>query len=146
MNETPDPLERELLAFRPSALSGELRQRIAGRLADSTAKKNRRFWSLGVIGGLAAACLVALFLGRGGSRSVDTGPPLVGSPTAPSGRPEDALPSLRAYRQALAQSPEAMETLLDRHAAHGYGPDPQLVRIHAFNRPDLEGRTLSGEL
>lgn len=66
MNETPDPLERELLAFRPSALSGELRQRIAGRLADSTAKKNRRFWSLSIIGGLAAAYLVALFLGRGG--------------------------------------------------------------------------------
>jgi hypothetical protein len=146
MNETPDPLEAELMAFRPPEVSPELRRRVAGRLASSTAEKDRRPWRIALAGGLAAACLAALFLGRDGGRGIDPGPAIVGPVTVPPGRAEDALPSLRAYRQALARSPADLDALLDRHAARAPGPDPHLVRIRAFNRPDLEVRAFSGEL
>ena len=145
MNETPDPLEAELRAFQPPEVSAELRRRIARRLAGSTAKKDRRLWRIALVGGLVAACLGGLFLAWGG-RSAGNRPAVVGPLIAPPGRTEDALPSLRAYRQALARSPEDLDALLDRHAARASGPDPQLVRIRAFNRPDLEVRAFSGEL
>ena len=151
MNETPDPLEAELRAFRPPEVSAELRGRIARRLADSTARRKPRLWGIAVVGGLVAAGLGGLFLGWGGwggwgGWSAGNRPVVVGPLMAPSGRTEDALPSLRAYRQALARSPEDLDALLDRHAARASGPDPQLVRIRAFNRPDLEVRAFSGEL
>ena len=138
MNETPDPLEAELLAFHPPEVSPELRRRIAERLASSTAKRHRRLWVIALAGGLAAACLGALFLAWGGGRIARQQPVAIGPLPAPPGRNEDALPSLLAYRQALARSPEDLDALLDRHAARASGPDPQLVRIRAFNRPDLE--------
>jgi hypothetical protein len=149
MNEPPDPLEAELRAFRPLEVSPELRRGIAGRLASPPAKNNQRPWRrIALAGGLAASCLAALVLTRGGGRGADTGPAIVGSPTAPAppGRTEDALPSLRAYKQALERSPEDLDALLDKHATHASGPDPQLVRIRAFNRPDLEALTFLGEL
>ncbi|SIO35098.1 hypothetical protein SAMN05444166_4007 [Singulisphaera sp. GP187] len=147
MNEIPDPLETELRAFRPTELSTDLKRRVADRLAGSTTKMNRRFGRIALAGGLtAAACLLALLLGRGGDRGADTKPAIVTPLPVPPDRPEDRLPSLRAYREALAQSPEALDRLLDRHAVRDHGLDPQLVRTRAFHRPDPEGRALTGEL
>jgi hypothetical protein len=133
MNETPDPLETELLAIHPRPVSAELRQHIAGRLAGSTTQHKRPLWQVALGGGLAATCLAALFLARGGGR-----PAVVGPLDVRPGRTEDELPSLRAYRQALARSPEDLDALLDRHTARGSRLNSQLVRIRAFNRPDLE--------
>jgi hypothetical protein len=146
MNETPDPLEAELAAFRPMDVSPELRRRIATRLSRSTAGPKRRLWTIALVAGLAAACLVALFLGRGGHRGVDRRPAIVGPPLVTSGRTEDMLPSLRAYRQALDRSPEDLEALLDRHAARSHGLASRLVRIRAFNQPDSERQAMTGEL
>jgi hypothetical protein len=145
MNEMPDPLEAELRAFHPPEVSAELRGRIARRLADSTARRKPRPLWIALVGGLVAAALGGLFLGWG-LWNADNRPAVVGPLTAPPGRTDDALPSLRAYRQALARSPEDLDALLDRHATRASGPDPQLVRIRAFNRPDLEVRAFSGEL
>src|SRR4051794_8644446 len=124
MNETPDPLEAELTAFRPTEVSPELRRRVAARLSRSTAGPRPWLGTIALVGGLAAACLVALFLGRGGRQRVETRPAIVGSPPVTSGRTEDTLPSLRAYRQALDRSPEDLEALLDRHATRGHGLEP----------------------
>lgn len=149
INELPDPFEAELQTFRPAEPSPALKPRIAGALADSrTRKKKQRLVNFALVGGLAAASLAALFFGRGdgnGPRNT-LGPPRVGSPTVPRDRPEDALPTLRAYQQALARSPEALESLLDRHAARGRQLATQLVRLRAFHPLDPEGQALTGEL
>lgn len=146
MNETPDPLEAELRAFHPPEVSDELRRRIAIRLTGSTAKKNRRLWKIALVGGLIAACLGGLLLGWGGGWMTPDQPIVGGPQIRPPVQTDDPLPSLRAYRQALARSPEDLDALLDKHAARASGPDPQLVRIRAFTRSELEARTFSGEL
>jgi hypothetical protein len=146
MNETPDPLETELRAFHPPEISAELRQRIAWQLARSSARRKPQRRAIVLSGGLAAACLAGLILWweRGHGTS---GPPVIAGPrNTPAIHPDDALPSLRVYRQALARSPEDLDALLDKHAARGFGPNPQLVRIRAFTRPDPEGKPTSGEL
>jgi hypothetical protein len=146
MNETTDPLDAELRAFQPPEISAELRQRIGRQLVGSAEQKDRRLWRIALAGGLAAACLGGFLLALG-SRNSGNRPAVVGPVIAPPGPTEDdVLPSLRAYRQALARSPEDLDALLDRHAARGSGPDPQLERIRAFNRPDVEVRAFSGEL
>jgi hypothetical protein len=42
------------------------------------------------------------------------------------------LPTAWAYHAAMAQSPEAVDTLLTRHARQVLCPEPELLRAHAF--------------
>src|SRR3954451_18100774 len=119
MNETNDPLEDELSAFRPIEVSPELRRRIAERLAHPAPLGSRRPWTIALAGAFAAAGLAAILLGWGvgpgvhvdHTRQADVGPP----PAAPAPRAdevEDPLPTLQAYRRAAARSPEDLDALL----------------------------------
>jgi hypothetical protein len=152
MSEEHDPFEAELAAFRPRELSPASQRRIAGRLADPSPRRSRWLWGLGLAGGMAAACLVAISRGwgPGGGQDLDTRPTIAVPTTAPPGVTEDVLPTHRAYQQALTRSPEDLNALLDRHAARGFGSgpgaDPRLVRIRAFALPDPEVRAFSGDL
>lgn len=64
MTELPDPLETELSALRPREASSTLRRHVAQRLARSSPVGSRLRWQLGVISGLAAACLAAIVFWR----------------------------------------------------------------------------------
>ena len=57
----------------------------------------------------------------------------------------DALPSLQAYQHALARSPDALDALLDKHAALGSGFHSGPVGIHAFAPGDELLQTWLGE-
>jgi hypothetical protein len=90
MKNERDPLEAELSALRPHAVSPELRQRIAERLVEKrdclraeepdfrkrtlTARCLSLFFNrrMALAGSLAAACLVAVLLRWGGGRGVDS--------------------------------------------------------------------------
>lgn len=146
MNETPDPLEAELAAFRPAEVSPELRRRIAAQMAGSTPKPGFRLRTIALAGGLAAVILAALLFGRSRGPGINNGLVVVGPTPSPSYHTDDALPSLRAYRQALARSPEDFDALLDQHATRNHGPDSELVRIRAFNSHDPGLQVISGEL
>ncbi len=152
MNEAHDPLETELQALRPHEPSLELRQRIADRLASLVPLRSRRLrrsviWGSALAAGVAAACLlvVAILLRR--EREVAIEPETPESP-----RPllanafDDALPTLWTYRRALAQSPEELDALLDRHAVLGPEPNSPLAPVRAFTRFDAELHALPGEL
>jgi hypothetical protein len=59
MSEAPDPLEEELSALRPEAVSPGFRRHIARRLAEVPPAPRPRLWRLALAGGLAAACVLA---------------------------------------------------------------------------------------
>lgn len=162
MNEPSDPLETELRAFRPIAVSPGLRRGIAERLATPPTQPRSRLGRIARIGSLAAAVLAALVLvaerGRGPGPVVENieprtpaqapAPAPAPNPTlaTPLESPQEALPSLHAYRRALARSTQDLEALLDRHAVQASGPALPLVRVSAFSRPDLAAQALAGEL
>ena len=103
MTDDLDPLEAELRALRPHEPSPALRRRLAADLAPP----RRWGWRLALAGGLAAACVaLVLFVNRGDRRAPA---PVVAAPPVPP-------PTVQAYRLALAQSPEALDELLDRQA------------------------------
>jgi hypothetical protein len=146
MNETPDPLEEELAALRPLEVSPALRRRVASRLADSPPVRSRWPWGIALVGAAAAACLAVALLGRGGDGDVAVSRAFVEPRPGPSARVEDAMPTLRAYQQALDRSPEELDALLDKHAARAPDRDPRLVRIHAINPSDRELQAFTGDL
>ena len=146
MNEPHDPLEAELASLRPHEVTPETRRRIAGRLANASPRGARRTWAIALGGGLAAACVAAVLLKRGGGEGVDAGRIPVAPRPAPTDRSAASTPSLQAYRHALARSPEALDALLDEHAARVPGPDPLLLQIHAFTPSAPEFEALTGEL
>jgi hypothetical protein len=112
MTPDTDPLERELRAFRPRPPSPELRTHIARRLNAAPL-----WWSRAALtGGLAAAgLLAAVILGWAPIRppAVRPNPPAVELAGTPP-------PTFAVYRRALAESPEALDRLLARHA-RGFG-------------------------
>lgn len=91
---------------------------------------------LALLGALVAAASIAMlvWLGRdrhGGKGNGEEGPAppqrvAVGPP------PADQLPTLWAYHRASLQSPEALEKLLDEHAAHVLASDSEPLRIGGF--------------
>jgi hypothetical protein len=143
MNESYDPLETELEALRPRGISPELKRRIAEHLAEAQAARQRLPWSPALAGALAAASLAAVLLGWSGR---DSEP----SPNDP--RPPvfvvngNAKPTVQAYRRALAQSPHALNALLDKHAARTLPSDSQRAPIRAFARSDEQYLSLGEEL
>jgi hypothetical protein len=145
-DETPDPLAEELAALRPHELSPAFRRRVAESLAGPRPVTSRWPWVVALAGGLAAAVLAVAILGRGGDPGVVTTRAIVEPRPGPAVQAEDAMPTLQAYRQALARSPEELDALLDKHAARAPGPDPRLVRIHASTPSDRELQALTGDL
>ena len=94
------------------------------------ARANRRRHAVLSALTVAACIAVLLLVGRhrnGGNREVGPAPPqefVV--------RPADRLPTFGAYRRASLDSPEALEKLLDEHAAHILASDSESLRIGGF--------------
>jgi hypothetical protein len=132
MSEAPDPLEAELSALRPQALSPGLRRRVAERLAESPRARRRWRWQFALAGSLAAACLAVVLIPWGGGRRVAPPPSSIRPQPAPVAEAEDSGPSVRAYQCALARSPAELDALLDKHAVVAPDPNPEFVHLGAF--------------
>jgi hypothetical protein len=145
MSEAPDPLEAELAALRLPELSPGLRQRVGERLAHVPTAKQRWLWRLALAGGLAAACLAAVFLWWGSGRQVESDPIAVQPQPAPPALVEDSGPTLLAYERALARSPEELDALLNQHARSAPEPNLERASIGAFTRLDAALHALPGD-
>ncbi|QEH35871.1 hypothetical protein OJF2_44280 [Aquisphaera giovannonii] len=146
MIEPGDPLESELREFRPAATSPALRRGVADRLAI----RRRRLRRVALAGGLAAAAgmIAAILVLAPRSGPVGGRIPGVAGPdgSAPAPAPDgDAMPSLRAYRRALARSAGDLDALLARHAGLGLGRGRDIVRVRDLRRPVGDGQILPGE-
>jgi hypothetical protein len=160
MSREHDNLERELQSLRPCGISSHLRERIAQCLAESDASDPdsrpvadsqgrsrdgmssvliRRFFRhelVGVVcGAVAAAIIAAILLGPADPA---VGPQAHnsrgGSDLSPAAADADA-PTLRAYQQAWAESPEALDLLLAQHASR-FGGSGRLAR-YSVSDPNL---------
>jgi hypothetical protein len=130
-----DALEAELRGFRPRPTSPALWGRIAERLAEPVATPSLLRQRLALAGGLIAAgvALVVVLHVAGPPRRVAPVPPRqVANRTA-------TPPSVRAYRQALARSPAALEALLDEQAVSAT-PAPSVTAFTTANRNFLTWR------
>jgi hypothetical protein len=141
MSDAPDPLERELAALTPPAVSPELRRRIADRLARPPAW--RRAWPLALAAGLVAAGVAVLVYPRGGGPVQPV--PVVPPAPAPAAEPASPEPTLIVYWRALARSPEELDAVLDEHATLAPDPNPEPVAAGAFARSDRQLRALIGD-
>lgn len=127
MSDELEQLERELASFKPAPVPRELKARIASAIeasgeshADSAAKpdvvarigpETRGSQTAGLVAMAAAiaACVVVMVN-------------VVSHPTSPEksagtiAANTPSVTSVASYRQALAESPEALERLLDRDA------------------------------
>jgi hypothetical protein len=133
MTESLDPLEMELLALRPRDVSRELQGRVAERL-HQRAWRYRPAWRAAVVGGLATAAgiLLALVLWLE-NRKTTMDPPVVSIPPQSRGVVEESRPTMQAYNRALAESPEALEALLDKHAGLLAGAGPSTKPVDIFS-------------
>jgi hypothetical protein len=108
-----DPLENELFSLRPRPVSDSLRRQIARRMdAEPTRRRS---------GALAAAACVALASGVAAlvfwpRTERPTGSIDRFATSAPI-EPDLSQPSIVAYQRAAADSVEAFDLLLERHAA-----------------------------
>ena len=125
--DTTDPLEAELRSYPPVAPSRAVAENVARALAGEG--RRVRPWRLfaGAAAALAA-CLVGAVAVWHVSHSSDHSAPgnIVSLATHPAtsatkatggNQLDDDRPSLASYRRALSRSPEAVDELLDRHAA-----------------------------
>ena len=131
-----DPLEDELAALRPRAVSPELRDGVAERLQARPAR--RWTWGLAAIGALTTVGVILSLQGKK-DRPPPPPPVVVPDPPAPVESPDPA-PSVLAYQRALARSPDELTALLDKHAA---APGP--VPVAAFPRSNATLDALIGD-
>lgn len=117
-----DPLEDELAALRPRAVSPELHRGVAESLKVQPAR--RWTWGLAVVGVLTTIGVILSLQGKK-DRAPPTPPVVVPAPTVPVESPDPA-PSVLAYQRALARSPDDLSALLDKHAA-APGPSPAAI-------------------
>ena len=139
MSDDFDGLEAELRGFRPRPTSPALRGRIAERLPETVPAPSSLRQRLALAGALIAAGLAFLLVlnivgpvKRNGHR-----PPQGMASSRPS------PPTVRAYRQALSQSPTALDALLDEQAvytAQPAGPTQPATAFAAGNRNFLSWR------
>ena len=110
-----DPLEDELSALRPQPVSADLRRRVGERLSAPPSSR-RWLWGIAIAGVLVAGGLIA-FVRPNRPEPAPPVPPAVVVPQPAPPESESPAPSVLAYRQALARSPEALDALLDQQAA-----------------------------
>ncbi len=117
MKQKRDELESELRSLIPAAPSDRMVNGIADQLAPaphSTAEQPS--WTFGAIAFAVAACLALVIIWYPRSTETTENPSL-----APVSSQREALlakpPTMLAYRQVLVESPDAVDELLDRHAA-----------------------------
>lgn len=146
MNPSNDPLEAELAALQPRDVSPVLGGRIRQSLGDPTRTGWRWPWNAALAGGLAAACVTAAVLGEWLGSDLWRKQDVIACPAALDEPSDDSLPTVRVYQQALARSPEALDTLLDQHGVRDLQPEPRGAEVYAFPRSDVEIRSLIGEL
>jgi hypothetical protein len=120
MSDAPDPLEAELSALRPRAVSPELRRRVASRLG----ARRRWAWGLTLVGVLTGAGVVVLV--APGPKKLAPPPPPAVAPASPApSEVESPAPTVLTFHRALARSPEELDALLDRQPANSDpGPMP----------------------
>jgi hypothetical protein len=145
MNDALDPLEAELSALRPHAISPELRRRVAGHLTETTIAK--RLWSRRIVlaGSLVGACVAAIFFLGDVVRRAERKPLVAQIQPA---RPDDieySCPTLLQYERALAHSSDELNALLDRDAGIGSRRNVELAQISAFLQSDDQVHALLGE-
>jgi hypothetical protein len=138
VSETPDPLEAELAALRPRGVSPELRRGVAERLAARPAR--RWSWAVALLTVLSAAGILVHVAPWRKEPPPPEPPVIVPAPPAEPESPGPA-PSVLAYQQALARSPEELTALLDKHATAA--PDP--VAVTAFTRSNATLDALLGD-
>jgi hypothetical protein len=133
LNRDERELERALRSLQPAAVHFD--PMAAALAAERRAAQQRvRIWR-------AAAILGAVVAGGAwlafGSRDVPQ-PPFHRTSPAPAPRRivvvERSIepPTLLAYRQALAQSPAALDALLDAHALTGVAPGFEVMPVSVF--------------
>jgi hypothetical protein len=149
MNEF-DPLEAELQALRPREPSPDLKRRLSERLdvarQPHVTRRRKSRWIGAVAGGLIAAGVAALIVWRKGNEVVGPPMPDIRIEAATAAAFDDSLPSFWSYRKALADSPAAVDALLDRHAAGNTELKPGRARVYFFARYDSDLNPLAGEL
>ena len=109
------------------------------------ASRSRWRWGLALAGGLAAACVAAVFFRGEAACAFNGANHRSGIRPASPVAVEDAGLTRLAYRRALARSPEDLDALLDKDAMAAQKPNPELVRICAFTRSDAALQALIGE-
>jgi len=132
MTEAFDALEAELSALLPQEVSPGLRRRVAERLGAAAPAKTRPRWVIALAGGLAAACLAAIFLWWCVGRHGEPEQTIIRPRPTPTVEFEDTEPTLLAYRLALARSPDELDALLDRQAVSAAEPEPRPLEINVF--------------
>jgi hypothetical protein len=149
MNEY-DPLELELSALRPRGISAETKQCIAESLSASPPPDRRPIrnaaWLRGVlIVGALAASLAAVVLWRGAALPGRTDNSVDDFELSLAAAFDRSLPSAWSYRQALIESPEALDGLLDAQSIRSFQAD-QSARPFVVSRFAFQTIPSSGEL
>jgi hypothetical protein len=114
-----DPLEAELESLRPADLPPALVNRIGADLSHGERMHRPRTGRLGAAAAAAACVALAAVVWRAARPAgVDVRPIVRASPVTPgSGAADSEQPALATYHRALADTPEALDALLDRHSA-----------------------------
>jgi len=129
MNKHEDSLEAELASWKPAPVSEQLKQRI-GKDVARIIPFRRRVWILA--GTLGAACLLLVLLLRPKSDDhADSRSTVLATSNQPNVI-DDELPSLRAYTQALNQSSDALDALLNRHGSSVGMSSASMPSVQAF--------------
>lgn len=129
MSDDFDALEAELRGFRPPPASPALRGRIAEGLAETAPAPSSLRQRLALAGSLIAAGLAFLWvLNVVGPVRRDGQRPSQGTASIRS-----SPPTVRAYRQALSQSPAALDALLDEQAVYTAEPAGASRPVTAFS-------------
>jgi hypothetical protein len=118
VSEHRDPLEAELAALTPRAVSPNLRTGIASRLRGS---RTRPWGWLVALAGLLLVAAVVVISTPGRKEPLPPTSPLVPPPPAVT-EPESPPPSVLTYQRALARSPAEFDALLDQQSATNPGP------------------------
>ncbi|HDY65260.1 MAG TPA: hypothetical protein ENH84_03375 [Phycisphaerae bacterium] len=134
MNKEIDELESKLKSLELRSISENLRGRIARDLSASQVTPSRgglrRY--VGVMAAFtAAACVLTIVVLRQVEKEVDMSQSQIPQPVE---NIEHLPPTLAGYQMALRRGPEAVERLLDHHAAILLPPENELIRVCDFRK------------